>query len=179
MSPDSHVWVCVCLYNNACVCGSHVCLWTASLYIYWNEQLSLGRWCGAEACSHASIYRLPRIRDWLRQPLPCGPARWPTPRQSSAGESRVSSPGHRLGALPLPVETWKCEMIWREHTQTGPSNRLRFVQAQTPIKRHVTCDISQHDMTQKSQKWKCRNEVISISLSVKLILLAIDCDFYF
>lgn len=66
-------YVYACMITYVCVCGFHVCLWTASLYIYWNEQLSLGHLCGAQACSHASIYRLPRIRAWLRQPLPCGP----------------------------------------------------------------------------------------------------------
>lgn len=148
MSSGSHVWVCVCACIITClgVCGFHVCLWTASLYIYWNEQLSLGRLCGAEACSHASIYRLPRIKAWLRQPFPLWPRRGdPQPRQSSGGEKRVSSPGRRLGALPLPAETWK---VWndtaslctctRTHTQTVTSNRLRFVQAQTPIRTNVS-----------------------------------------
>lgn len=77
MSFCSRVWVCVCVHHNVCgcmcVCGFHVCLWTASLYIYWNEQPSPGHLCRAQACSHASIYRLPRIRAWLKQPLPCGP----------------------------------------------------------------------------------------------------------
>lgn len=106
-SRSSRVGVCVHLYHNLparlCVWLVPVCLWTASLYIYWNEQGSQGSLCRAQARSHARIYRLPRIKAWLRQPSPTvAPERWPTRRQSSAGEDWVSSPGCRLGAPSSP-----------------------------------------------------------------------------
>lgn len=42
----------------------------------------------AEACSHASIYRLPRIRASLRQSLPRGPAEVTHTGKSSGGEKQ-------------------------------------------------------------------------------------------
>lgn len=68
MRASQRACVCVCV-----VWLFRVCLRTASLYIYWNEQPSLGHLCEAQACSHASIYRLPWIKAWLKRPLPCGP----------------------------------------------------------------------------------------------------------
>lgn len=112
MSRGSRAWACVFLYHNLCVCVRvylvPVCLWTASLYIYWNEQGSQGPLCRAQARSHASVYRLPGIKAWLRQPSPtAAPERWPTRRQSSAGEDWVSSPGCRLGGPSSPARDMK------------------------------------------------------------------------
>lgn len=103
----------VCASFTTCTCmWVPVCLCTASLYIYWNEQSSQGPLCRAQARSHASVYRLPGIKAWLSQPSPTAtPERWPTRRQSSAGEDWVSSPGCRLGGQALPPETWKGEML--------------------------------------------------------------------
>lgn len=53
----------------------------------------------SEACSHASIYRLPRIRAMLRRPLPCGSGEVTPTETGFRWGGRVSSPGHRLGAL--------------------------------------------------------------------------------
>lgn len=63
---------------------------------------------GAEACSPACIHRLPGIsaRPRAGAPSPVAPGEVTRTRaQGSAGESRVSSPGRRLEALSLPVET--------------------------------------------------------------------------
>lgn len=100
----SSIITCVCV----CVWLVPVCLWTASLYIYWNEQGSQGPLCRAPARSHASVYRLPWIKAWLRQPSPtAAPERWPARRQSSAGEDWVSSPGCRLGGPSSPARDMK------------------------------------------------------------------------
>lgn len=79
---------------------------------------------------------------------PVAPPRWPAPRQSSGGENRVSSPGHRLGALTLPVETWKCETKLcvfaraREH-RNSPIKQAQVCSRKTPIRK--TCHMWQVD----------------------------------
>ena len=76
---------------------------------------------------------------------PVAPARWPAPRQSSGGERRVSSPGHRLGAPSLPVETGRRETIRcvfaraRGHAVT----QAQVCSAETPIRK--TCHMWQVD----------------------------------
>lgn len=53
-----HIWALVHMCGYACACiitcvWLYVCLWTVSLYIYWNEQLSLGHLCeswGLQPC---------------------------------------------------------------------------------------------------------------------------------
>lgn len=107
------VWVCANMDGNGWVCVALVCLWTASLYIYWNEQLSLGLLWVVEASSHASVYRLSRIRAWQKQALPSGSAEVTRSeikfRRGERGElSRAQIRGRRR--LTLPEETWKCVM---------------------------------------------------------------------
>lgn len=131
-----HVWVCVCMYYHMLV---RVCVWLSCLLVD-GITLHLLKWAalpGAPvkrpAAILASIDSSGLGLGW-GSASPVAPVRWPTLRQSSGGESRVSSPGHRLGALLLPVEMWKCETIQcvsvcaQEHTRTVTSERLRFVQ---------------------------------------------------
>lgn len=75
-----HIWALVhmcgyaCAWIITCVCGS---MFACGQYHFTFIEMSSSPWgtCAkAEACSHASIYRLPRIRASLRQSLPRGPA---------------------------------------------------------------------------------------------------------
>lgn len=146
MSSGSRVWVCVRMYNNICARGFHVCSWTASLYIYWNEQPSLGRLSGAEACSHASIYRLPGIRAWLRLPLPRGPGevtctetKFRRVEQGELSRAQIRGPVSPSGGMKAWNDTMCLRTCTRTHAQTVPSNRLRFVQAKLQLGKCVTC----------------------------------------
>lgn len=126
-----------------CVCGFHVCLWTASLYIYWNEQPSLGRLRGAEACSHASIYRLPRIRARLRLPLPCAPSEVTrTETKFRRGEQGELSRAQIRGPVPPcgDMKAWNDTMCLCTCTRT---HRLRFVQEKLQLGK--TCHMWQVD----------------------------------
>lgn len=60
----------------------------------------------AEACSHASIYRLPRIRASLRQTLPRGPGEVThTGTKFRRGEAGWALLGSDYGGGPVPAET--------------------------------------------------------------------------
>ncbi len=117
---------------------------------------------------------------------PVAPARWPAPRQSSGGENRVSSPGHRLGALPLPVETWKCEMILcvfvraREH-RNSPIKQAQVCSGKTPIRK--MCHMrpihfsAWHYTTYSKHKIFVLYECSFFSVQSSLIILqCVDCD---
>lgn len=56
-----------------CVRACLLCLLVHSITLHLLKWVALpGAPLRSEACSHASIYRLPRIRAMLRRPLPCG-----------------------------------------------------------------------------------------------------------
>lgn len=78
---------------------------------------------------------------------PVAPERWPTPRQSSGGENRVSSPGHRLGAPVFPsgdMKVWNdtaehCCIIYNTQTHKRVTPK-RFVQAEIQLGKLVMSD---------------------------------------
>jgi len=127
--------VCVCVAL-VFACGQHHFTFIEMSSSPW------GRRCGAEACSPARIYRLPRIRGCgLRRAPPPWPRRGDPHRDKvQAGENRVSSPGHRLGAQPLPADTWKwgtirCVFV---HTPGRPIKQAQVCSGNnSPIKK--TC----------------------------------------
>lgn len=112
---NSCVWVCV--HDNTCVWLFRVCSRTASLYIYWNEQSSLGHLCEAQACSHASIYRLPWIKAWLKRPLPCGP------REVTHTETKFRR--REQGEFSRAQIRGPCRSQWRHESMKWYSMTLR------------------------------------------------------
>lgn len=109
---SSRVWVCV--YDNVCVCGIFVFACGRHHFTFIETSSSPWGTCTdfRPAAMLASIDS-PGLRLGWGSRSSVAPERWPTPGQSSVGEDRVSSPGHRLGAPTFPVETWK-----HEHTNS-------------------------------------------------------------
>lgn len=137
MITHVHVYMCVCVWL------FRVCLRTATLYIYWNEQPSLGHLCEAQACSHASIYRLPWIKACLKRPLPCGP------REVTHTETKFRR--GEQGEFSRAQIRGPCLSLWRHESMEWYSRTLgyntqkrvtskRFVQADIRLGKLVMCD---------------------------------------